>query len=63
MRAKYIGCSEDQAKISNCSDPRKALTIGTVYEVEREEVHSWHTQLYLKGIESKTGYNSVCFEY
>lgn len=60
MKVQYIGASDEQARWGACSDPRGKLNVGTIYEVESQEVHSWHTKLYLKGIEG--GYNSVCFD-
>ena len=57
---KYIGCSQLQSSWGGCDDPRKLLKIGRIYEVEKTEVHSWHTKLSLVGIEGK--FNSACFE-
>lgn len=60
MKVKYIGASDVQVQWGNCDDPRDVLIKGEVYEVEKEEVHTWHTKLYLAGIEGR--FNSVCFE-
>jgi len=60
MKVQFIGATDDQNNWGDNDDPRKVLTIGEIYEVEHREVHSYHTKLYLKGIEGK--FNSVCFE-
>lgn len=62
MKVKFYGCSDAQANWGSGSDPRKYLTQGQEYEVEKEEVHSWHTLLFLKGIEGSKGFNSACFQ-
>lgn len=58
-KVKYIGATDDQVRWGGNDDPRLVLVEGGIYEVEREEVHSWHTKLYLKGIPGK--FNSVSF--
>lgn len=52
--------SPEQIRWGSCADPRGILTVGGVYEVEREDVHTWHTKLFLKGFNG--GFNSVNFE-
>lgn len=52
--------SDEQVKWGNNDDPRKVLEIGKEYEVEKAEVHSWHTKVYLVGIKGR--FNSVHFE-
>lgn len=59
-KVKYIGADDDQIKWGNNDDPRKILIVGEIYIVSHTEIHSWHTKLYLKGIQGK--FNSVCFE-
>lgn len=56
----FIGCDEDQKRWGNHDGDISILEIGKSYDVERIEVHSWHTKVYLIGIEGS--YNSVCFE-
>ena len=56
----FIGSCKEQVKWGNNSDPTGILTEGNTYIVEKEEVHSWHTKLYLEGIVGK--FNSVSFE-
>lgn len=58
MRVRYIGATDDQVRWGSCADPRGVLTLGEIYEVDRQEVHSWHTKFWING----HGYNSVCFE-
>lgn len=62
MKAKYTGASEEQVRWGGGSDPRKALSIGNVYDVEDVEQHSWHTRIFLSAFPGKW-FNSVCFEY
>lgn len=59
-KVRYIGASDEQVRWGNNDDPRGLLEIGNIYEVEHEDVHSWHTKYSLKGIKGK--FNSVCFE-
>jgi len=57
---RYIGTSDAQVNWGANSDPRGVLIEGDCYHVEKVEVHSWHTKLYLRGIPGK--FNSVSFE-
>lgn len=59
MRVIYVGASDEQVRWGDNDDPRDLLIEGKEYEVEEKEVHSWHTKLYLVGIEGR--FNSVCF--
>lgn len=59
-RVKYIGSTEDQVRWGNNDNPKGILIEGDTYYVERVEIHSQHTKLYLRGVYGK--YNSVCFE-
>lgn len=59
-KVRYTGASDEQVAWGGNDDPRGVLRVGEVYEVEREEVHKWHTKYSLKGIEGR--FNSVCFE-
>lgn len=62
--ATYLADPDDiQVKWGTCADPRGLLTVGEEYEVERIEIHSWHTKIFLKGIDSGRGFNDVSFEY
>ena len=59
-KVRYIGATDKQVKWGGNDDPRSLLNEGDIYEVEHEEVHSWHTKYSLKGIKGR--FNSVCFE-
>lgn len=59
-KVKFIGCSDEQARFGQSQDPRKILIVGSTYICDEEEIHSWHTVYFLRGI--KPGFNSVCFE-
>ena len=55
---KYKLIRHNELIVSSCEDTRKYLTVGEVYEVDRIEVRSWHTRLYIDG----RPFNSICFE-
>jgi hypothetical protein len=57
---KFTGCSDEQVRWGGNDDPRGVLTEGETYEVEKTEVHSWHTKTKLKGVDG--WFNSVCFK-
>ncbi len=60
-RVRYRGdTSTDQVRWGNNDDPRLCLIPGAHYTVRRIEVHSWHTKLWLVGVEGK--FNSVHFD-
>lgn len=59
MKVRYDGCTDVQANFGGSTDPRNFLKEGGVYELERREVHSWHTLYYLQGFSKP--FNSVCF--
>lgn len=54
--------SDDQVRWGGCDDPRAFLIPGRVYELAREDVHSGHMKMALRGIESGRVFNSVSFE-
>jgi hypothetical protein len=56
----YTGSSDDQVRWGSNDDPTKVLITGDTYQIEKVEVHSWHTKLHLRGIKGK--FNSVSFE-
>ena len=60
MKVKFTGCSEAQAKWGSCTGNHNSLSIGTTYELDHTEPHSWHTKVFLVGVEGS--FNSVCFE-
>jgi hypothetical protein len=59
-RLRYIGATDAQVNWGGNADPRGLLTEGEVYDLDRQSVHSWHTKVWLVGIDG--GFNSVCFE-
>jgi|JI9StandDraft_1071089.scaffolds.fasta_scaffold07376_4 hypothetical protein len=59
-RVRFLGASTAQIAWGDNDDPNPVLTVGEVYEVEDFVVHSWHTKLWLKGVEGK--FNSASFE-
>lgn len=56
----FTEADDDQVNWGSNNDPRKILKLGEQYEVEKVEVHSWHTKVWLVGIEGK--FNSVHFK-
>lgn len=60
-KARFIGCNETQIKWGSNDDPNGLLEVGGEYEIERVDVHTWHTKIYLVDFPDK-GFNSVCFE-
>lgn len=58
--ARFTGCTQEQHSWCNYTGDYKRLIVGKIYEVERVEVHSWHTKVFLVGI--KGSFNSVCFD-
>jgi hypothetical protein len=59
-KVKFISATDDQINWGGNDDPRLILDTNTTYEVEKVEVHSWHTKVYLKGIKGE--FNSVHFK-
>jgi len=50
-RVVFIGASVEQIKWGKCDDPNKVLKIGDEYTVDHTEMHSWHTKVYIKGVD------------
>lgn len=61
MKVVFIGSTGGQVRWGSNDDPSDLLTIGKVYDVQKVEVHSWHTKYYLKEFPNKK-FNSVSFE-
>ena len=61
MRVRYQPSDGDEhkARWGANRDPRGVLDPEVTYKVERVEVHSWHTKLWLVGVEGR--FNSVHF--
>ena len=63
MRVRYRGDAIDaQVQWGECEDPRGVLVPGATYTVADREVHSQHTKLFLEGVPSGRGFNSVHFD-
>lgn len=60
-QVRYLGSTEEQVRWGSNDNPEGLLFEGDVYCVERVEIHSWHTKLYLRGIGGGK-FNSTCFE-
>lgn len=61
-RVRFTGCdNEEQIKWGNHTDPRGLLDLETTYTVERTEVHTWHTRVFLERFPGKY-FNSGWFE-
>ncbi len=57
---RFTGSTPEQVRWGGNDNPDGILVVGDVYEVDKREVHSWHTKISLKGIDG--WFNSVCFE-
>ena len=53
--------SKEQINWGSHTDPRGLLEVGKEYTIDRTEVHSWHTKIYLKEFPNKS-FNSVWFD-
>ena len=62
-KVKFINdhVTEDNIKWGSHSNPEGLLKDGKTYTIDRTEVHSWHTKVFLKEV-SNTSFNSVWFE-
>ena len=60
-RVRFTGTTDYQVHWANHTDPRGLLDETTVYTIERIEVHSYYTRLFLEGFSGKS-FNSVCFK-
>ena len=63
MSVTYTGehVHDDSIRWGGNTDPRNLLTVGATYEVARVDEHSWHTRVYLVGIDGY--FNSVWFKW
>ena len=60
-RIKFIESSIEQVCWGSNKNPDNILIIGSTYEIEDIEVHSWHTKIKLVGIDGL--FNSVSFDF
>ena len=60
---KFVEDDVTQAQINwgSHDDPRGVLEVGKEYIIDRTEVHSQHTKVFLKGYDKKS-FNSVWFK-
>jgi hypothetical protein len=59
-QAIFKGSSEEQERWGSYTGNHKKLVVGKEYTIIKEEVHTWHTKVFLEGIEGS--FNSACFE-
>ena len=59
-KVKFIEATIEQIRWGSNDDPNLVCEVGATYEVEKVEVHSWHTKIWLKGIPGK--FNNASFE-
>ncbi|MBU1082748.1 MAG: hypothetical protein KKB59_19920 [Spirochaetes bacterium] len=59
-KVRFIGASGEQTRWGTHTNPDGILVIGEEYTVSNIEEHSWHTKVFLVGINGN--FNSVCFE-
>jgi hypothetical protein len=62
MKIIYTGenVSKESIQWGSHTSPVGILEPGNEYDLEKEEMHSWHTRIYLKGIDGY--FNSVWFD-
>jgi len=61
MKVKYNGIENlDAVRWGANDDPAKYLRTGVEYEVDKKEVHGWHTKIFLVDFPGKK-FNSVHF--
>lgn len=56
----FTGCTQAQKNWGSHTGEVEKLVVGEVYTIVKQEVHSWHTKVFLYGIDGS--FNSVCFE-
>lgn len=59
-KAIFKGCSPSQRNYGGYTGDPSQLKVGATYTIIREEVHSFHTKVFLKEIDGS--FNSVCFD-
>jgi hypothetical protein len=62
MKVKFIeeNVLQEQIDWGSCADPRDILEVGKEYELDYADVHSSHTEVFLKDF-PKLSFNSVWF--
>ena len=64
MKVRYLGdaaSGDEVVKWGSNDDPRGLLIEGQEYELENQEVHTWHTKYILAEFPDKR-FNSVSFQ-
>ena len=61
LSGKVKCISDYENNWGSCEPIKGNLEVGKVYTVDRIEVHSWHTKVWLKEVPGKV-FNSVHFE-
>jgi hypothetical protein len=57
---KFTGCTDSQLSWGYYTGKPKELVVGERYQIDKIEIHSWHTKVWLKNVQGS--FNSVCFE-
>jgi hypothetical protein len=60
-RVICVNVDEDVANWGGNTNPKGILTVGKKYTIIDEDVHSWHTKVYLDGFPDMA-FNSCHFE-
>ena len=61
-KLKFLGHNDDQVNWRGNAETRGVLEPGAIYTVERSDIGEWHGSVWLVGIDSKRGFNTVMFE-
>ena len=56
----FLGHDNDKVQWGGCAETQGVLCKGGVSEIDRIEIHNWHTKLFLVGLPGK-GFNSTMF--
>jgi len=60
-KVKFTNASDNQVRWGSNDDPRQYLEMNEIYTIDRTEVHTQHTKVYLQEYPDKK-FNSVHFE-
>lgn len=60
IKVIYKGSSKEQRNWGSYTGNYEKLVIGRKYTIIKEEVHTFHTKVFLAEVEGS--FNSVCFE-
>jgi hypothetical protein len=61
MKVRFNGATKEQIQWGANDDPNGVLKVGEVYEIESQDVRTWHTKITLKGIQGS--FNDASFTY